>query len=216
LWAAWAGRSRKEISRPLWLLVLIAPSYLALFSNINRPHDYYQLIAAPFFAAVAAVGFVWLGARICSAKPNRAWLQRPGLIAAAMVLIASSIFTYRFWYKCPLVEPFVMKFQNLCTDKFDPQRPAMVFVAYDHTSCPNNQPIPEFIYAANLWGFGQTVKDAEQSRKLFETYSSGFTNLEYLVFYGTDYPTWVPTNQFRPDVHDPQHRLYAFRNPAAK
>jgi len=216
LWAAWAERSRKEIARPLWLLALIPPSYLALFSNINRPHDYYQLIAAPFFAAAAGVGVVWVLRRLFLARPKSVTLERTAFVAAAFVLVASGAFTYRSWYKCPYYDPMIVKFDKLCTDKFEPQRPAMVFVSYDNSSCPPNSPVPEFVYAARLWGFGQTVKDAQQSRSLFEKYSSGFTNLEYLVFYGTDYPNWVPTNQFHPDYQDQQNRIFAFRQQPAK
>jgi len=216
LWAAWAERSRKEIARPLWLLILIPPTYLALFSNINRPHEYYQLIIAPFFAAVAGFGLVWLGARLLSTSPRRATLERTALVATALVLMASAIFTYRFWYKCPYSDPLIVKFEKLCTDKFEPQRPAMVFVSYDNSSCPPDSSVPEFVYAAKLWGFGQTVKDSQQSFRLFEKYAVGFTNLEYLVFYGTDYPDWVSTNQFRPDFHDQENRIFAFRQLPAK
>jgi len=211
LWAAWALRSRRDVAHPLWLLIAIPPSYLALFSNINRPHDYYQLIIAPFLAAVAAFGLVWLGRKVMSAVRGGVVVERVAFVAAAVVLAASGVYTYRWWYQWPQSDPLVLNFERLCARKFEPQGPAMVFVASDHANCPLGSDIPEYLYAANLWGFGRTVRGAEESLRLYEHYAPGFTNLEYLVFYGMDYPAWVPTNQFAPDFQDGAHRLFAFR-----
>lgn len=216
LWAAWVLRSRRDVARPLWLLILIPPSYLALFSNINRPHDYYQLIIAPFLAAVAAFGLVWLGRKVLSAVRGGVALERTALVVTAAVLTASAVYTYRGWYHWPQSDALVLKFERLCAGKFEPQSPAMVFVAETNANCPLGSDIPEFIYAANLWGFGRTVPSARQSFKLYEEYAPGFTNLEYLVFYGTEYPTWVPTNQFSPDFQDPEHRVFAFRRSSVR
>lgn len=216
LWAAWAERSRGEISRRLWLLILIPPTYLAAFSNINFPHDYYQLIIAPFLAIPPAYGLVWLGRRWLTTNSKALVAWRTGLVISGLVLIVSASFTYRYWYHMPKADPLVLRFEKLCAAKFEAHRPAMVFVAREVTVSPPAADIPEFIYAANLWGFGHIVEQVGETHPLFEQFSPGFTNLEYLVFYGMTCPDWVPTNQFKLEVEDDQNRLFAFRRVAAR
>ncbi|MEO6034315.1 MAG: glycosyltransferase family 39 protein, partial [Verrucomicrobiota bacterium] len=56
LWAAWFHGRKWPHFRSLLLIVLIPPTYLLCFANINRPHDYYQLIITPFLAIVSGYG----------------------------------------------------------------------------------------------------------------------------------------------------------------
>jgi len=87
----------------------------------------------------------------------------------------------------------------------------MVFVAQIGDGDAVFGEIPQYIYAAKLWGFGMAVQDAAGARGYFEKLASAFPRLEYVVFYGTDCPDWLPSNAFRPAIQDGSNRLYIFQ-----
>ena len=91
------------------------------FANINRPHDYYQLIITPFLAIAAAAGLRWLGARFSSKQPLLA--GRAGLTAAMAMFLTVSILTYVWWLGLPQVDPRGVRFQELCAGKVEPGDP---------------------------------------------------------------------------------------------
>jgi 4-amino-4-deoxy-L-arabinose transferase-like glycosyltransferase len=199
----------KKQAAVFWTIALIPPTYLLTFADING-HDYYQLLITPFLAIVSAYGLCWLGSRWFIGKLS----ARTGqcLVAAAVALfLAISIFTYSIWLKVPRISEQILKFRELCAGKFPREAPAMVFVANANYAAPPNSYIPEFLYAAGLWGYGRTVKDTDAARSQFEQYVSGFTRLDYVLFYGTEKPQWLPQVKFHIAFQDDTERFYVFK-----
>jgi len=192
----------------VFLIFVIPPTYLLAFANINRPHDYYQLIITPFLALASAYGLVQ-AVSYCARKP----VPMPRVFASAgvIVFILASVFTYVVWMRAPNLDAEVLKFEKLCAGKFEPRRPGMVFVSRAISSRNPNSYVPEYVYAANLWGFGRVVEDAAGARAEFEELGPAFSELDFVVFYGTEFPSWFPLTSFSIYLRDDQARLYAFR-----
>lgn len=206
LWAALVTARRRTVAHALRLLIIIPPTYLVLFADINRPHEYYQLIITPFLAIVPAWGLICLAEQI----PAR---LRCGLgIILGGILVGSSIFVYKVWLKFPRPDPQVVRFQQLCAGRFPARSPAMVFISSQMANGHTNSYIPEFIYAANLWGYGKTVDEIDKAKPIFEKFFPAFEQLDYVVFYGTARPDWMPTNRFRLSIEDTQNRLFVYQN----
>jgi hypothetical protein len=56
------------------------------------------------------------------------------------------------------------------------------------------------------------VLDAESAKKKFEVVRGGFERLDYVVFYGTQLPEWVPGDQFQLIHQDEANRLFVFQS----
>ena len=276
LWAAWTQQRDRVRAALLWLIILVPPSYILCFANINRPHDYYQLIITPFLAVVPAMGLQWLASRFLSnpreehrrstikwlalglgflfcfvalplvwwkmhnpANPTkhllfyflppvyfllfaavsfsprglnparRATLRRTILAGVSGFLVLVSVLLYLIWMRPDLDAP-LLKLQALCAGKVTPGKTAMVFVG-EETGGLHDSDLPHFIYATRLWGFGRSVTDMTMARQWFEKLGPAFPKLEYILFYGTRYPDWVPEQQFRLTVRDDQDQFYVFQ-----
>jgi hypothetical protein len=209
LWAAWRDRSAWKPTS-MALLVLIPPTYLLAFSNINKPHEYYQLIITPFLAMVAGHGLRWLiSGRSIPGAPAAARLAATGAVG---FLVAAGVFTYLVWLHQPRRDPQKERLERLCAGKVQPWAPGMVFVAYQISGAPLDHDVPEFLYAAKLWGYGHTVASLAQAKLLFDKYAPAFPRLESVVFYGTDCPVWMPATQFHLSVKDDRNRFYLFQH----
>jgi hypothetical protein len=208
LWAAWTGRAGWKPTSMV-LLVVIPPTYLLAFSNMNRPHDYYQLIITPFLAIVAGHGLRWLLSR----RSIPGATGRASLLATAAVglVVAAGVFSYLVWLHQPRRDAYKERLEQLCAGKVEPWAPGMIFVAYQISSAPLDHDVPEFLYAAKLWGYGHTVASLAQAKLLFEKYAPTFPRLDSVVFYGTECPVWMPATRFHLSVKDDQNRFYLFQ-----
>lgn len=202
-------------SQRLLPLILAPPTYLLAFANINYPHEYYQLIITPFLAVVSAMGLRWLAARIAGRTPNPPPLSPALILGAGSVLLLAAFLTYATWFKMPRLNSRLTDFEKLCAGRLQPWAPAMLFTSPDAGGLPANCSVPDFLYAARLWGYGWIVPDAAAARAPFEKMSPGFSRLDYLVFYGTDRPDWPPSEKFRLAIQDEPHRLFVFQRSAA-
>jgi len=209
LWAAWRDRSKWR-STSMALLILIPPTYLLVFSNINKPHDYYQLIITPFLAIVAGYGLRRLLAQGALAEARAS--ARLAAAGAVGLLVAAGVFTYLVWFHMPRRDAQRERLEQLCAGKVQPWAPGMVFVAYQISGAPLHQDVPEFLYAAKLWGYGRTVASVADAKLLFDKYAPAFPRLDSVVFYGTDCPAWMPAKQFRLAVMDDSNRFYLFQS----
>lgn len=208
--AAWLQRGNANHWRSALLLFLIPPSYIVCFADINRPHDYYQLIITPFLALISAFGATQLFTFACQQDPRVVQAKALYLSVCAVGLIMSSIFTYHVWMRAPTLDGPLLRFESLVDQKFQPNSPAMVFVSTKISGAGADWFIPQYIYAANLWGYGRAVTDAEHALRYFDEMSEEFPKLDYLVFYGMERPRWVPAN-YREELVDEKHQLFVFR-----
>jgi hypothetical protein len=218
LWAAWSDRSewkRSSKSLLILVLVLIPPTYLLAFSNINKPHDYYQLIITPFLAMVAGYGLRWLLARwpLAGAPPATA---RRVAMGAVGVLVAAGLFMYLVWLHEPRRDARLEQLEQFCAGKVQPWAPGMIFVDNQLGGLPLDHDVPEYLYAARLWGYGHTVEGLAQAKVLFDKYAPAFPRLEAVVFYGSECPAWMPADQFRLSAKDDRHRFYLFQQGSGK
>ncbi len=211
LWAAWNERGEQKRKRVLMLLFLIPPSYLILFASINRPHEYYQLIITPFLAIITGNGLRWLATRHLSTKTLKPAISRFVVVTGSSLLITSAALFYLLWLQAPHIDGRILKFQRVCAGKFQPGAAAMVFVDRSLYTISKHSYIPEFLYASKLWGYGRTVENAMDARDLYEEALPGFQRLDYVVFYGTERPDWLPNKHFRLAIDDEASRLYAFK-----
>jgi len=225
LWAWLAERRGRNQSSDIGLptkcserllpILLAPPTYLVAFANINYPHDYYQLIISPFLAVVSAMGLRWLAARFALRIPNPAKLYPALALCAGNVLLVAAFLTYAMWFKMPSVNHRLTDFENLCAGKMQPWAPAMLFASPDASGLPTNSYIPGFLYAARLWGYSWVVQDAAAAKAPFEEISPSFSRLDYLVFYGTGRPDWLPSARFRLAIQDDPHGLLVFQRIAS-
>ncbi|MEO6034886.1 MAG: hypothetical protein ABIQ35_06500, partial [Verrucomicrobiota bacterium] len=195
----------------LLLIVLIPPTYLLCFANINRPHDYYQLIITPFLAIVSGYGFAWIATYLAPRISPSLTAQRTLAIASLSIYILISAFTYLVWMRAPTLDQPLLRFEKLCAGRFNPKGPAMVYVSTEVSGLDSDFYIPQYVYAANLWGYGRTVKNAEGARGYFEALAPAFPKMEYVLFYGMKSPDWIPEKNFHLEVQDDRHQLYVFR-----
>jgi hypothetical protein len=103
-----------------------------------------------------------------------------------------------------------LKFQQLCAGKFDPGAQAMIFVAQSVSGGPLTSNLPHYLYAARLWGYGKIVKNDEEARPQFEQLAPAFQRLEYVIFYGTKQPEWLP-EPFHLSIQDSNQQFYVFQ-----
>lgn len=195
LWVVWRQRNAAA-----WLLVLIPPTYLLAFANVNLPHDYYQLIITPFLAVVPALALD----RWCGRRTNFAW-------AAGLVGIGAAAFMYLAWKHQPQVEPELLRLERLCAGKLSPGKSAMVFVGQEKCGGRIDSYIPEFIYAARQRGYGRSVADANGGARYFRALAGAFPHLDYVICFGTESPGWLPKERFEPLVTDAAEQLYIFQ-----
>jgi hypothetical protein len=132
--------------------------------------------------------------------------------AAVGLIVAAGVFTYVVWLHQPRRDAQLERLQRLCEGKVQPWAPGMVFVAYQISGAPLNQDVPEFLYAAKLWGYGHTVGSLAEAKPLFEKFAPAFPRLESVVFYGTECPSWMPAGEYRLSVKDDRNRFYVFQN----
>ena len=208
--AAWKGTGERARTAVLWLLILVPPTYLLLFANINLPHDFYQLIITPFLAIVSGYGLRWLGMRATARFPKFGSARDATLAGAGVVLVVVAVLTYCVWIRAPRVDAPNLKFQQLCAGKFDPGAQAMIFVTPSVSGGPRTSNLPSYLYAARLWGYGKIVKNDEEARPQFEQLAPAFPRLEYVVFYGTEQPKWLPES-FHLRIQDDNQRFYVFQ-----
>ena len=207
--AAWVERKDKAQWRSFLLIFLIPPTYIALFSDINRPHDYYQLIITPFLAMISAFGAAKCFSFAFQALPRWIRLKCTALAFSAALFAVASIVTYHLWMRAPKLDEPLIFFGKLVAGKFEANSPAMVFVSTKKSGYGSGWYIPQYIYAANLWGYGRVVVDAQHARRYFDEISEAFPKLNYLVFYGMKRPDWIPES-FVEKFTDDQHELFVF------
>jgi 4-amino-4-deoxy-L-arabinose transferase-like glycosyltransferase len=205
--AGWLERAGKSRAESLCLLALIPPGYLLLFANINGPHNYYQLIITPFLAAVAGNGLRWLSFKTAAAMPRLARFAVPGFAA---VLAVSAALTYLIWLREPRLQRPVRDFGRVCSGKVVAWEPAMLFVCASTIQSPPHRDVPEYLYVAKLWGYGETVSDAADAEADFEQMTPAFQRLRYVLFYGTEVPDWPAKKGFQLTIRDEVHRFYLF------
>ncbi len=210
LFAGW--RQRRDLARTsaFLVLVLIPPTYLLLFSFVNRPHDYYQLVITPFLAVVPAYGLQWLAKRSWSGSTAHA-AGRFAFAGLCGGIVLAAPLIYVLWYHGAKPDPLTLRFERLCAAKVVPGSSALLFVSNDCASPPPNAWLPEFLYAAHLWGFSSMVPNEARARAYFEDMFPKFPGLEYVILYGTERPNWLPSADFQLASEDTSHRLYIFR-----
>jgi hypothetical protein len=209
--AAWFERHNKAQLRSFFLIFLIPPTYVACFADINRPHDYYQLIITPFLAMISAFGAAKCFSFASRALDQRARLKYTALLFCAVLFAATSIYTYHSWMRAPKLDEPLLFFEKLVAGKFEANSPAMVFVSTEISRYGAEWYIPQYIYAANLWGYGRTVDSAQDARRYFDELSGAFPKLEYLIFYGMERPDWIPAS-YNEQLIDEENLLYVFRH----
>jgi hypothetical protein len=208
LMAGWLERREKSWTGSLWLLALIPPTFLLVFANINTPHNYYQLIITPFLAVVAGNGLRWLTFKTAATMPRVAHLAAPGF---AGILAVGAVLSYMGEPRLPRA---VRDFGKLCAGKVVAWEPGMVFVSGNAIQSPPHRDVPEYLYAAKLWGYAETVRGAADAQADFEQFVPAFQRLRYVVFYGTDIPDWLVKKGFRLTVRDDAHQFYLFEKGA--
>ena len=127
LLAGWRERNDRAHAIAFLLLALIPPTYLLGFANINHPHDYYQLIIAPFLAVVSANGLRWLLVRELAGKNDWTPQWRVAVGSTCALLVAAAPLTYLLWKKQPNLVKAVVQFERLCAAKVEPGRSAKIF-----------------------------------------------------------------------------------------
>lgn len=208
-WACWAEWRQTRWRNPLFLVALVPPTYLLAFSNINFPHDYYQLVITPFLAIIAAVGISWLANRFSAAY---SMLLAPKVLATAVgVLIVAAVLTYAAWFRWPQVDTHTVAFEKLSAGKFESWAPAILWGTPDVTGQATNSYLPAFLYAGKLWGFAWVVPDASAAKGSFQEVRKGFKRLDYVVFYGTEWPKWMESKGFQVAIRDDEHRFFVFQ-----
>jgi 4-amino-4-deoxy-L-arabinose transferase-like glycosyltransferase len=211
LFAGWAQRRDLGRTAGFALIVLIPPSYLLLFPQINAPHDYYQLIITPFLAAVPANGLNWLASRSQDADSNASSSIRLAVASVCALFLIASPLSYLFWWHGGRPDPKILRFEQLSAGKVVSGQSALLFVANDCASSPPGSWLPEFLYAAHLWGYATMVTDESRARTYFEDLEPKFPKLEYLILYGTERPRWVPLQKFRLVNEEPGGKLFIFQ-----
>jgi hypothetical protein len=206
LFAIWSERRDLARTAVLLLLVLIPPTYLLLFPSINRPHDYYQLIITPFLAVVPANALRWLANR---ASPTLK--TSPIVTGLCLSILIAAPFTYLFWFQGGKPDHRILQFERLCAGKVVPGSSALLFVCNDCASSSPNSWLPEYLYAARLWGFATMVQNDASARAHFDEKAPNFPKLEYVIFYGIEKPTWLAAEDFRLTSQDDEQRLYIFQ-----
>jgi 4-amino-4-deoxy-L-arabinose transferase-like glycosyltransferase len=209
LWVSWMDWRKSGWRSPLFLIAIIPPTYLLAFSNINFPHDYYQLIVTPFLAMTSGVGISW------SANWLRATYSKilvPRFLATSGCLLGiAAILTYAVWFKWPYFDSRLLAFQNLCDGKLEPWASAILWGTPEATGQTNNY-LPSFLYAGRLWGYGWTVRDAASAHTPFKEIRAGFDRLDYVVFYGTEEPEWMSGQDFQLKIRDEEHHFFVFQS----
>ena len=211
LFAGWVQRRDLARTAGFVLITLIPPTYLLLFPLINAPHDYYQLIITPFLAVVPANGLNWLASRSQDADSKAGSISRLTFACICALFVVASPLIYLFWWHGGRPDPKIVRFEQLSSGKVSPGQSALLFVANDCASSPAGSWLPEFLYAAHLWGFATTIPDAARARAYFEDLEPKFPKLEYLIFYGTERPAWVPLQKYRLANDEPDRKLFIFQ-----
>lgn len=211
LWAWWLERRVAGWKSPWFLLMVVPPTYLVAFANINYPHDYYQLIITPFLAVVSARGVDWLFKRFERAPLNAACLRQHFVVLAVCVLTAAAVVNYLVWFKWPRIDNRLVKFEKLCAGQFEPWAATILFATPEATGLASGNYLPSYLYAGKLWGYSWTVPDAASAAGTFDTARQGFVRLDYLVFYGTEQPKWVPADKFSLKVRDEANHFFVFQ-----
>jgi Dolichyl-phosphate-mannose-protein mannosyltransferase len=209
LWGWWSERLEGWKNRS-FLIVLVPPTYLLAFANINHPHDYYQLIITPFLSIISANGVVWLARKFQWPASEYPVVKQNVLAVAVSVWVAAAVANYVLWLKWPQVDGRQVAFAKLCAGKVEPWAPTILFGTEKATGMGDY--LPPFLYAGKLWGYGWVVPDAESAKEKFEVVRAGFERLDYVVFYGTELPKWVPSNEFQLIHQDHAHRFFVFRS----
>jgi 4-amino-4-deoxy-L-arabinose transferase-like glycosyltransferase len=203
LWATWVERRApahtlapaEQSWRVALLLFVIPPTYLLIFANINHPHEYYQLIITPFLAMSIGYGLEWLVQKL---ERSRRGFFGPmsASRAAAVLLIVTGLASYGFWRRHAQPNPKLLQFQNLCAGKIVPGSSAMLFASPSATGYPVGFQVPEYLYAARVWGYGKITPDTAAARKEYEKLAPDFPGLKYVVLYGFEAPAWSQTETF--------------------
>lgn len=211
LWAWWRERRVACWKSPWFLLIVVPPTYLVAFANINYPHDYYQLIITPFLAVIAAKGVGWLLKRAENWSLKYSSLRQQSFALALCLLTAAAAANYLVWFKWPRIDNRLVRFEKLCAGEFEPWAPAILFGTPEATGLASGNYLPSYLYAGKLWGYSCAVPDAASAAETFETARHGFVRLDYLVFYGTEQPNWVPTDKFSLKIRDEANHFFVFQ-----
>jgi len=209
LYAWWSERRIEGWRSRLLLIICVPPTYLLAFAKINFPHDYYQLIITPFLAIVSAKGVVWLAKKF-QAPLEYSVMKQNVFAVVVSVWVAAAVANYVLWFKWPLFDARPVAFEKLCAGKVKPWAPAILFGTAEATGMKDY--LPPFLYAGKLWGYGWVVPDAESAKQKFEVVRRGFERLDYVVFYGTQLPEWVPSNEFQLIHQDDVHLFFVFQS----
>jgi hypothetical protein len=197
----------------LFLIICVGPTYLLAFAKINYPHDYYQLIITPFLAIVSAKGVVWLAKKFQPAALDYPVIKQNIFAAVVSIWVAAAVVNYVLWFKWPQLDARPVAFEKLCAGKIKPWAPAILFGTAEATGMKDY--LPPFLYAGKLWGYGWVVPDAESAEQKFEVVRRGFQRLDYVVFYGTELPKWMP-NEFHLIDQDNAHHFFVFQKGMAR
>ena len=208
LWACWLKRSDSRTATILALLVLIPPTYLAAFANINKPHEYYQLIVTPFLSIVAACGALWLMATPWFAA--RLMRSQTSIVGLSAFFVLAAVGVYSIWLRWPALDHRIEKFGELCNGRFPPWSASILFVDSKTDGYAPVPFVPAYQYAGKLWGWGMTVTNVSSTSVLLGELAPTMSRLDLVVFYGTDFPTWLPQDKFHLSLKDDEHHLYAF------
>jgi 4-amino-4-deoxy-L-arabinose transferase-like glycosyltransferase len=213
LCAWWLERRVEGWKSKLFLIICVGPTYLLAFAKINYPHDYYQLIITPFLAIVSAKGVVWLAKKFQPAALDYPVIKQNIFAAVVSIWVAAAVVNYVLWFKWPQLDARPVAFEKLCAGKIKPWAPAILFGTAEATGMKDY--LPPFLYAGKLWGYGWVVPDAESAEQKFEVVRRGFQRLDYVVFYGTELPKWMP-NEFHLIDQDNAHHFFVFQKGMAR
>jgi len=210
LWAWWSERRVEGLKSRLFVIICVPPTYLLAFAKINYPHDYYQLIITPFLAIISAKGVVWLAKKFQPATLEYPVIKQNIFVMVVSIWVVAAVASYVLWLKWPQVDGRAVEFGKLCAGKVEPWAPAILFGTHEATGM--NDYLPPFLYAGKLWGYGWVVPDAKSAKDKFEVARPGFERLDYVVFYGTQLPKWVPINEFELIHQDDAHHFFVFHS----
>jgi len=210
LWAWWSERQVAGWRSRLFLIVCVPPTYLLAFAKINYPHNYYQLIITPFLAIVSAKGVVWLAKKLQPAPLDYPVVKQNLLAIVVSVWTVAAVVNYVVWFKWPQIDSRTVAFERLCAGKVGPWAPTILF-STEHVTGMKDE-LPSYLYAGKLWGYGWVVPNAESAKEKFEVVRRGFERLDYMVFYGTELPQWVPSNDFQLIHQDDANRFFVFQS----
>lgn len=176
-----------DMKRNVAIIFVLAGLYLSLFAQMNRPHNYYQMILMPFLAMIAALGVDYLVRAGAEADRRRLALAVlfSFIIATGYVFMASRLFA---------LDQNLLTFQATVRDHLKDDGLVVVIAGHKRADTLGNlfglqlnnvyQNPPAYMYATGKDGLFITATQPEVE-KLYKTLESYYPHirrhLKYIV-----------------------------------